>query len=240
MHAVAPTIEPDAGIASLRTPLLADLIRRGASLSGLTVHLVQDVLVGAPPADLPALNIYPAEHYRRPDDPRDLVERVSVVILGSWADEPLRRTDADAPHTVRVGPLLFEGRATRTPGGVVPSIVDLSTRSLDPLALRLHLLSHDYRGPVDVDWGSLRAAYTTLVRWRRNVATWATEPSAAMPPGTVAALRAAIDDDLDLPAVVRALLEMEGSSDVPAGAKFETFAYIDRVLGLDLVREVGR
>jgi hypothetical protein len=27
---------------------------------------------------------------------------------------------------------------------------------------------------------------------------------------------------------------------VPAGAKFETFVYADRILGLDLAREVGR
>jgi hypothetical protein len=28
--------------------------------------------------------------------------------------------------------------------------------------------------------------------------------------------------------------------DIPAGAKFETFLYADRVLGLDLPRDIGR
>jgi cysteinyl-tRNA synthetase len=36
------------------------------------------------------------------------------------------------------------------------------------------------------------------------------------------------------------LSELEKDADIPPGAKFETFAWIDRVLGLDLVRDVGK
>jgi cysteinyl-tRNA synthetase len=36
------------------------------------------------------------------------------------------------------------------------------------------------------------------------------------------------------------LSELEKDDGVPAGAKFETFAWVDRVLGLDAVRDVGR
>jgi cysteinyl-tRNA synthetase len=50
----------------------------------------------------------------------------------------------------------------------------------------------------------------------------------------------ALDDDLDTPAALRALRELERDAAIPAGSKFETFASADRVLGLDLVREVGR
>jgi hypothetical protein len=32
---------------------------------------------------------------------------------------------------------------------------------------------------------------------------------------------------------------MESGQDVPAGAKFETFLFVDRVLGLELAREIG-
>ena len=44
---------------------------------------------------------------------------------------------------------------------------------------------------------------------------------------------------LGVPAVLDALATVATRADVPAGAKFETFAFLDRVLGLDLAREVG-
>jgi cysteinyl-tRNA synthetase len=39
---------------------------------------------------------------------------------------------------------------------------------------------------------------------------------------------------------VVALRELEREETVPPGSKFETFAYLDRLLGLDLARDVGR
>ena len=33
---------------------------------------------------------------------------------------------------------------------------------------------------------------------------------------------------------------VESGHDMPAGAKFETFVFVDRVLGLELAREIGR
>jgi cysteinyl-tRNA synthetase len=51
---------------------------------------------------------------------------------------------------------------------------------------------------------------------------------------------AAFDDDLDTPAAIRVLRAMEKDSDIPPGAKFETFAHADRLLGLDLARDIGR
>jgi hypothetical protein len=33
---------------------------------------------------------------------------------------------------------------------------------------------------------------------------------------------------------------VENDPAVPPGARFETFAYLDRILGLDLARRVGR
>lgn len=41
------------------------------------------------------------------------------------------------------------------------------------------------------------------------------------------------------PAVLDVLVSVAKRADVPAGAKFETFAFLDRVLGLDLARQVG-
>ncbi len=50
----------------------------------------------------------------------------------------------------------------------------------------------------------------------------------------------ALDDDLDGPAAVRSLHALAADAGLPPGAKFEAFAYLDRLLGLDLAREVGR
>ena len=39
---------------------------------------------------------------------------------------------------------------------------------------------------------------------------------------------------------LRSLAGLAGDQEIPDGAKFESFAYLDRFLGLDLARDVGR
>ena len=56
----------------------------------------------------------------------------------------------------------------------------------------------------------------------------------------VADFAAAFDDDLDTPAALRVLRTLEQDTEIPPGAKFETFAYADQLLGLDLARDIGR
>ena len=143
-------------------------------------------------------------------------------------------------HWVHGEHLLFEGRKMSKSAGNVVLVSDVIERGLDPLALRFALLQHRYRQQMNLTWSALDAADTTLTRWRQRVAEWATSPSAAMPPPYVDALTAAIFDDIDTPRVITLLRELEKDDDVPAGAKFETFAYVDRVLGLDLARLVGQ
>ena len=50
----------------------------------------------------------------------------------------------------------------------------------------------------------------------------------------------ALDDDLDTPTALVALGELEKEAELPAGSKFETFAWVDRILGLDLARDIGK
>jgi hypothetical protein len=49
-----------------------------------------------------------------------------------------------------------------------------------------------------------------------------------------------VEDDLDTPRALQVLRRLEKATDVPDGAKFETFAWADRLLGLDLARLVGQ
>jgi hypothetical protein len=79
-----------------------------------------------------------------------------------------------------------------------------------------------------------------LSRWRELVARWARSPSGAMSRPHADAITAAFADGLDTPAALRELASLAGDASVPDGVKFETFAAADRLLGLDLARDVGR
>lgn len=78
-----------------------------------------------------------------------------------------------------------------------------------------------------------------LARWRALVAQWAEEPSKPMCAQVQEDLLAALSDDLataDAVDALRGSLELE----LPPGCLFETWAWADRLLGLDLASDVGR
>ncbi|SDI24261.1 hypothetical protein SAMN05421505_14018 [Sinosporangium album] len=50
----------------------------------------------------------------------------------------------------------------------------------------------------------------------------------------------ALDDGLDTPRAVQTLDELFQNNDLPDGRRFETAVLLDRVLGLELARDVGR
>jgi hypothetical protein len=54
------------------------------------------------------------------------------------------------------------------------------------------------------------------------------------------AVTEAFGSDLDTASALRALTDLADSPAVPDGVKFETFAAADRLLGLDLARDIGR
>ena len=111
---------------------------------------------------------------------------------------------------------------------------------MDPLALRFAFLDHRYRQQLNLTWAVLEAADRTVRRWRERVAEWARSPSKPMCAEYVTNFNEAFDDDLDTPAALRVLRNLEKDSEIPPGAKFETFAHADHLLGLDLARDIGR
>lgn len=121
-----------------------------------------------------------------------------------------------------------------------PGEVDLLAvpTGTDPLAARLALLRRRYREPVALTLDDLAAAGRDLTRWRGLVAAWAEQPSAAM--AGVEPVVARIEDDLDLPGALDALEALALDESISPGARFEAFAHLDRLLGLDLAAEVGR
>ena len=143
-------------------------------------------------------------------------------------------------HWVHGEHVLFEGRKMAKSTGNVVLLADLRDRGLDPLAARMAFLEHRYRQQMNLTWETLTAADATVRRWREQVADWANEPSRPMCAEYSTRITAALDDDLDTPAALRALRELAKDQEIPAGSKFETFASADRVLGLDLVSLVGK
>jgi hypothetical protein len=108
-----------------------------------------------------------------------------------------------------------------------------------PAAARYALLSVPYYQPADLADGQLTEAADTVRRWRRQVAEWAELPSRPMAADTAAAVRSAFDD-LDTVHALALLRDLSRDANAPAGAKFETFLYADRILGLDLPSEIGQ
>ncbi|MEU4657112.1 hypothetical protein AB0G32_24785 [Streptomyces sp. NPDC023723] len=165
--------------------------------------------------------------------------RADAAALGTHPLEDGRDAGA-GPGEARAVQVVAEGGTA--PDGVLVSVApvdDLDSGAADPYALRLALLARPRGEAVRLDAAALDDARETLRRHRRAVADWARQPSRPVPEDVRAELRAAWEDDLDAPAVLRVLREVATGSGLPDGARFETYAYADRFLGLHLVRDLG-
>jgi hypothetical protein len=162
-------------------------------------------------ADWAALNVHPADVTATPPESLD----VAVIPAGGPAGSPV--------YQIRPG---------------TASAVD--TTGLDPLAQRLALLGHPYREDLTLTPDGLQAADEMLRGWRGLVRDWALSPSKPMCAQYVGDFLGALDDDLDTPAALRTLSALAADQVIPDGSKFEAFAHLDRFVGLDLAREVGR
>jgi hypothetical protein len=72
-----------------------------------------------------------------------------------------------------------------------------------------------------------------------RLAEWASQPSRPIPAEAATTIRDAFGDDLNAVAAIDLLHSVESRENSPAGAKLETFLFVDRVLGLELPREIG-
>ncbi|MEU6218563.1 hypothetical protein ABZ845_13740 [Streptomyces sp. NPDC047022] len=198
----------------------------GADTSALRILLMADVL---------------ARTLEMGGTPVVTVADPSAALRTRADDLGIRPMDPDAPGVGRVLHVL--GRQDSAPGGPYVEVAPASGPPLgtgaEPAAVRLALLARPRRQAVDLDAAVLAETRETLGRWRKAVATWATHPSRPVPERVRDELRAAWEDDLDMAAVLEVLQRVEDADDMPEGARFETYAYADRLLGLDLTREIG-
>ncbi|WP_328368769.1 hypothetical protein OG800_42345 [Streptomyces sp. NBC_00445] len=206
---------PGSGMTGLRVLLAADLLVRALELGGTPVWAL--LSCEREPAELvagaAALGIRPFEHSRDADPGLGEAQVIHVVTEGG-----------NAPDGVRFA---------------VAPVQSEAPEGADPAALRLALLSRPRAASVRLDEAVLGEADETLRRWRSAVAAWAHRPSRPVPDEVRGRLRTAWEDDLDVPEVLATLRWAETEPGLPDGARFETYAYADRLLGLDLTRDLG-
>ncbi|MFG2308108.1 hypothetical protein ACGFS9_05355 [Streptomyces sp. NPDC048566] len=208
---------------ALRVLLCADVLVRALEIGGTPAHATLSTAAG--PADAArlreragGLGVRPFEEHHGPETEQAATRTVEVSAAGGTGNAAVR---------CEVAPVAAGGPPA-------PGVPDPD----DPTDLRLALLASARSAPLRLDAAALEDAGSTLKRWRAAVAGWATEPSRPVPDEVRRRLRAAWEDDLDVPAVLGVLRWIE-TSDLAAGARFESCAFADRLLGLELTREIG-
>jgi hypothetical protein len=226
--AQVPAVTEAADLTGPRVLLIADLLVRAAELGNLQVFYAlasdgQPVLERA----IEALGIHPpAARASLAEAPKALGGAIDICLVGHG-------TPADDGPSGLVVPV---GAARLCPeAGTAAGLL----AGDEPLAVRFALLSFPYHQPADLTGEILAEARATLARWRLRVAQWAQSPSRPVPAQIAETIRSAFGD-VDTPSALALLRDLEDDPDVPAGARFETFLYADRILGLDLPSEIGR
>jgi cysteinyl-tRNA synthetase len=138
------------------------------------------------------------------------------------------------------GLLLLGGSRMAKSAGNFFRIRELQDQGFDPLAFRYLALQAKYRTKLNFSTEGLAGADRALRQLRTRLADWssdrrAIDPHALQAAALEARFRSAIADDLDLPAVMALLAELNHSPVAPA-AKAALLRDWDRVLGLDLDR----
>jgi hypothetical protein len=247
------------GLGQVRGYLVADLLRRWSERSGLAPTVIDLLPDGE--ADLRAvcaeLNIHPPRHTLTPpfmkdqlagqfaDGLREPVFDVGVRAAGEPAESGFPvGTDQPAAEALARHWIEVAGAANAPAGGTASTAGRRVALGEEPLSVRMKLMQQGYREELSGDLsprdGEPDLAAKELARWRELVAEWARSPSGAMSRQYAEAVTAAFADDLDTAAALGMLAALADDPAVPDGVKFETFAAADRLVGLDLARDVGR
>ncbi|MEV7505589.1 hypothetical protein [Streptomyces sp. NPDC093018] len=214
---------PGPDLTSLRVLLTADLLARALELNGLQAWPTAPGQAPELRAAADALAVRPFEEAHGPGFAETGVVRVT-------AGEADPAAGGDGP-VLAVAPVVWAGGEEPPLSG--PALL------ADPTALRLALLAVPHGQTATLDEAALKRAAERLAGWRREVAGWAREPSRPVPEAVRARLTEAWEDDLGMPDVLAALAAAAADPAVADGARFETFAYADRLLALELARDLG-
>ena len=153
------------------------------------------------------------------------------VIAGDW---PYARA------YVHAGMVGLDGEKMSKSRGNLVFVSTLRRSGVDPMAIRLALLGHHYRGDWEWTAADLATAQERLATWRRAVAAQ-TGPDAAV---VVRQLREALTDDLDTPRALRVVdqwtrdVQRGRGSDPAAPSTVATAA--DALLGIALTQSIAQ
>ncbi len=230
VSAQVPTDAGTSDITGLRVLLVADLLARIAELRNLQVFTVL------------AYDAQPGEQLAALERAVDALGMHRPAARASSSEASVSLGGPIDVHLVSNGP-----RADDRPSGFVSPVGNARIHRAgegllaghQPAAVRLALLSFPYQQPADLTEAVLADAQATVGRWRLLVAEWAESPSRPIPKPIAEKVRE-IFDDLDTVSALALLADLASDAALPVGAKFETFVYADRILGLDLPLDIGR
>lgn len=139
-----------------------------------------------------------------------------------------------ATHTAHQAMVAYDGEKMSKSKGNLVRVSSLREQGVDPMAIRLVLLDHHYRGEWEWTDDELTAAQARLERWRSGMSTNGGPDATA----TISALRTAIADDLDTPGALAAVdawcdESLATGGDVTA-APGELARAVDALLGIRL------
>ncbi|MFZ4063543.1 MAG: cysteine--tRNA ligase [Candidatus Nanopelagicaceae bacterium] len=134
--------------------------------------------------------------------------------------------------------LLFEGRKMSKSSGNVVLLNDVIAKGFDPLALRLSFMENRYRSQMDLTWESLKAADSTLDRWRKKFAQWQNdgEIDKQFVNEFCQGSLADIQHDLDTPRAIQQLRKLERDEYLSGATKASCFEIMDQIFALDISR----
>lgn len=139
-----------------------------------------------------------------------------------------------ARHTAHQAMVAYDGEKMSKSKGNLVRVSTLRSEGVDPMAIRLVLLAHHYRGEWEWTAQDLTQAQERLERWRRGLSTDGGPDATA----TIAAIRDAIADDLDTPTALHAVDAWAEQSLATTGdvrsAPGELARAIDALLGIRL------
>ncbi|MEX0930477.1 MAG: cysteine--tRNA ligase [Candidatus Paceibacterota bacterium] len=141
-------------------------------------------------------------------------------------DKPFARYWLHSEH------LSLKGAKMSKSDGNIVTLQSLVEEGLDPLAYRYWLLTAHYRSPISFDAETVRGSQRALVRLKAQLEAL---PAGGMPNSEyVSKATAALNDDLDTPAMIALLWETVKDESLGESERRTTAEHILELLGIDL------
>lgn len=127
------------------------------------------------------------------------------------------------------------GRMGKSEGNFI-TLADVLKRGFDPLAYRYFTLGAHYRSKLTFSWDALAGVASGLKKIRDELRGWP-RPAKKGIATILKRFRAAVEDDLNMPAALAVFHDLLGKTPTPAGAR--TALDMDKVFGLNLARTLA-